>query len=312
VKLLQIPRIVLLLTLFFVAELVLFFTIFASPGSFVGKGHVWEIFIHLAILSFVSLLYFINRIDTWWKVVLYGIFIPFSCLEILNLTIHLASAANGATIKPSLYSFFSIQHIVNVLIHTAYFDISLIFICAAFFFFSRRSRKILNADSKLFSASRHIKRVDLSGVKFVMFSTFIYIIFIMLYSAAIMPNGPTVIQGIKYSGGFPLLSKLLQFVVHVYLLSFVSILIIFPSVSSNNKVVFVCCLVFPLAWGLLIKVAYAFMVIVVVGGTDFFTEAKDVFHAKFYFEHYIKSRAWFASFPLLVNFGFYKCIFKLS
>jgi hypothetical protein len=285
-------RTVWLLILVFVVEAALFFILFVSPGSVAERPHGLEVFVSLAIFHFVSLLYFIDEIDICRKGVVYGLFIPASYIAVLELTTYLAG----------ILSMTELTYIVDVLLLAFYFEFLFFSICCILLLISMRSGRLSNSASKFWAICHCGREMD-SRVKFIMVSALVYMIFMAIYPVIIMPDGSIIIQNVLYSRRSVTLSeKILNFIVPVYLISFMSLLVIFPLIKNSAKAIFLCCLAFPVAWSLLIKLAYAFLLVIITGGTGF--GGDDIFQATFYFEYYIQSKAWFIGFPLLINFGY--------
>lgn len=298
------------LLIFILVELVLFCLPGYGTARLANRQSTSELLLSACFFSFISLLYFIPRINKFWKIPIYGMLITSLGVLILffgfGLTKGVQHVLNGKPIGmffESSYDMSRLQHVLTELcIFSMSFNIAPLMTLSPYYFLQKRLSK--RTDNGLSSPKGIVSKIFHCKIKLILFSMAVYIVFIITYDLFIRPKWPMVIYNIPYEG--PLLrSYILYYVLVLYFISFFSLLISMPSLIGQVKKGIAFCVMTPLFWNFIILSVYALMIFLTTWNTRFFRE--DIFTLNYYFGRYFDTRAWFVSFPLLAVWGF-RCL----
>jgi uncharacterized membrane protein YqhA len=276
-------------------------------AGFAWKQHIAELMLSGCFFSFVSLIYFIPRINRLWKVPVYGILVTSLGLLIFGFSTDLMEGIYHGKLMETLisghYDLSRLRHILTELLvlSSCLNIVPLAVLCPYFYFQKRISQKTNSLPSSGDEAS---KITFPRNIKLTLFAAAIYIVFIVVYDQFVRPQeGPIVIyNNIPTKGVTQLRSFVLGYVFVLYFISFFSLLISMPSLIGRVKTGIAYCALTPLFWSVTILAVYALLIFFTTWDTEFFR--KDIFTLNYYVGRYFDTRAWFISFPLLAIWGF--------
>jgi hypothetical protein len=297
----------LVLLIFILAMLMLYCLPGPRNGRFAQNQHTSEIMLSACFFSFVSLMYFIPRIDRLWKVPVYGILTTSLCLLVFGFSVDLTHVLDGKPIEMLFRGHYNLSRLRHILTELLVFSVSfniapLAVLCPYFYLQKRISQKTNNylSSSKDWASKITFPR----NIKLTLFAAAIYIVFIVVYDMFVRPKkGPMIIyNNIPTGENFQLRLYILGYVFVLYFISFFSLLISMPSLIGRVKKGIAYCVLTPMFWSITILAVYALLIFFTTWNTEFFRE--DIFTLNYYLGRYFDTRAWFISFPLLAIWGF--------
>jgi len=286
----------------------------------------------LYILQFMALLYFIPKIVTWKKAILYSIVIPFFCC-VISLTV---STIILRFLKGSFSSYLNLfyeeksaGYIVYALTNKWVFypyifsfswliSFFLMLPCGLHLYVLKHVNP-LSVGQKVISISpfqQVVMEMELFRHKKLTFSTvLIFIIFMVIYFKLYKSFW---FEDIPIEWTY-------DFLTYTSLLSFMSLFFLAPVLIGQTKRTVAFCAIAPLFWSITIFVILVILMLLFDRNQHLYIESissiyvspmyrhqttNDIFSIYFYLDRYLKTKAWLIGFPLLLMCGIYYYLAK--